>query len=110
MTMPSCSSWRSCWASISCEIPGINRSKSENLDPNLMPAVRLDRALLPAMIGQGRGVIVHITSIQGRLRRAADAGWSIEHSVSRKKLLGRRPFPKQETEHGGVRRHFPQVR
>ncbi len=37
------------------------------LDLNLMPAVRLDRALLPAMIGQGRGVIVHVTSIQGRL-------------------------------------------
>lgn len=31
---------------------------------NLMPAVRLDRALLPAMIAQGEGVIVHVTSIQ----------------------------------------------
>lgn len=31
---------------------------------NLMPAVRLDRALLPAMIAQGRGVIIHVTSIQ----------------------------------------------
>ena len=37
------------------------------LDQNLFPAVRLDRALLPAMIEQGSGVIVHITSIQGRL-------------------------------------------
>lgn len=34
------------------------------LDQNLMPAVRLDRALLPAMIAQGSGVIVHVTSIQ----------------------------------------------
>jgi NAD(P)-dependent dehydrogenase (short-subunit alcohol dehydrogenase family) len=34
------------------------------LEQNLMPAVRLDRALLPAMIAQGRGVIVHVTSIQ----------------------------------------------
>ncbi|MBS7699963.1 MULTISPECIES: SDR family oxidoreductase [unclassified Chelatococcus] len=34
---------------------------------NLMPAVRLDRALLPGMIAQGRGVIVHVTSIQSRL-------------------------------------------
>lgn len=31
---------------------------------NLMPAVRLDRALLPSMIGQGSGVVVHVTSIQ----------------------------------------------
>ena len=31
---------------------------------NLMPAVRLDRALLPSMIEQGSGVIIHVTSIQ----------------------------------------------
>ena len=31
---------------------------------NLFPAVRLDRALLPAMLDQGSGVIIHITSIQ----------------------------------------------
>lgn len=37
------------------------------LDLNLMAAVRLDRALLPGMIGQGAGVIVHVTSIQHRL-------------------------------------------
>lgn len=37
------------------------------LNLNLMPAVRLDRALLPAMIAQGSGVIVHVTSIQNRL-------------------------------------------
>ncbi|BBE71888.1 SDR family oxidoreductase [Oharaeibacter diazotrophicus] len=34
------------------------------IDLNLFPAVRLDRALLPGMIGQGRGVVVHVTSIQ----------------------------------------------
>ncbi len=34
---------------------------------NLFPAVRLDRALLPSMIEQGSGVIVHITSIQRQL-------------------------------------------
>lgn len=37
------------------------------LDLNLFPAVRLDRALLPGMLAQGAGVIVHVTSIQGRL-------------------------------------------
>jgi NAD(P)-dependent dehydrogenase (short-subunit alcohol dehydrogenase family) len=37
------------------------------LDQNLFAAVRLDRALLPAMIEQGSGVIIHVTSIQSRL-------------------------------------------
>ena len=37
------------------------------LDQNLFAAVRLDRALLPSMIAQGSGVIIHITSIQSRL-------------------------------------------
>lgn len=40
---------------------------SRELDLNLMPAVRLDRALLPSMIEQGSGVIVHVTSIQHEL-------------------------------------------
>jgi NAD(P)-dependent dehydrogenase (short-subunit alcohol dehydrogenase family) len=37
------------------------------LDLNLFPAVRLDRALLPTMLDQGSGVIIHITSIQRQL-------------------------------------------
>ncbi|MGS0894801.1 SDR family oxidoreductase [Burkholderia stagnalis] len=37
------------------------------LDRNLMPAVRLDRALLPLMLEQKSGVIVHVTSIQSKL-------------------------------------------
>src|SRR6266705_5049258 len=37
------------------------------LDQNLFSAVRLDRALLPAMLEQGAGVIIHITSIQRQL-------------------------------------------
>src|SRR5438034_700054 len=37
------------------------------LDLNLFPAVRLDRALLPSMLDQSDGVIVHVTSIQDRL-------------------------------------------
>jgi len=34
------------------------------LNQNLMPAVRMDRALLPAMLARGSGVIVHVSSIQ----------------------------------------------
>jgi len=37
------------------------------LDQNLFAAVRLDRALLPGMIDQKSGVIIHITSIQDQL-------------------------------------------
>ena len=34
---------------------------------NLLPAVRLDRALLPDMLQRKEGVIIHVTSIQSRL-------------------------------------------
>lgn len=37
------------------------------LDHNLMPAVRLDRALVPGMVSRGHGVVVHVTSIQHQL-------------------------------------------
>lgn len=37
------------------------------LQSNLLAAVRLDRALLPAMLDQGAGVIIHISSIQRSL-------------------------------------------
>jgi NAD(P)-dependent dehydrogenase (short-subunit alcohol dehydrogenase family) len=36
-------------------------------DTNLFAAVRLDRALLPSMLKQGSGVIIHISSIQRSL-------------------------------------------
>lgn len=39
----------------------------KELDLNLLPAVRLDRALVPGMIEQGSGVIIHVTSIQRQL-------------------------------------------
>ena len=37
------------------------------INQNLMAAVRLDRALLPSMIEQGSGVVIHVTSIQHEL-------------------------------------------
>src|SRR5687767_2551431 len=40
---------------------------ARELDLNLMPAVRLDRELVPAMVAQGRGAVIHVTSIQRAL-------------------------------------------
>lgn len=37
------------------------------LSTNLLSAVRLDRALVPKMVEQGSGVVIHVTSIQNRL-------------------------------------------
>lgn len=42
-------------------------SWARELNLNLLGAVRLDRALAPAMIAAGSGVIVHIGSIQSRM-------------------------------------------
>lgn len=40
---------------------------ARELDLNLMPAVRIDRELVPAMVAQGSGVVIHVTSIQRQL-------------------------------------------
>jgi len=37
------------------------------INENLLPAVRLDRGLLPSMIERGSGVIIHVSSIQRTL-------------------------------------------
>jgi NAD(P)-dependent dehydrogenase (short-subunit alcohol dehydrogenase family) len=39
----------------------------KELDLNLMPAVRIDRGLLPRMLARGSGVIIHVSSIQRSL-------------------------------------------
>ncbi|MBX9964940.1 MAG: SDR family oxidoreductase [Burkholderiales bacterium] len=39
----------------------------KEIDLNLLPAVRLDRAFIPGMLKQRSGVIIHISSIQRRL-------------------------------------------
>jgi NAD(P)-dependent dehydrogenase (short-subunit alcohol dehydrogenase family) len=44
-----------------------DREWQRALDLNLLPAVRLDRALLPLMLDQGAGVIIHVISIQSVL-------------------------------------------
>jgi len=44
----------------------------KELELNLFPAVRLDRELVPGMIAQGQGVVIHVTSIQ-RLLPLPDA-------------------------------------
>jgi NAD(P)-dependent dehydrogenase (short-subunit alcohol dehydrogenase family) len=40
---------------------------AQEIDLNLMPAVRLDRALVPAMVARGSGVVIHVSSIQRSL-------------------------------------------
>ncbi|WP_322515145.1 SDR family oxidoreductase [Rhodopseudomonas palustris] len=40
---------------------------ADEINANLLAAVRLDRALVPAMVAQGSGVVVHVSSIQHRL-------------------------------------------
>jgi NAD(P)-dependent dehydrogenase (short-subunit alcohol dehydrogenase family) len=44
-----------------------DRHWDDELQLNLLAAVRLDRALLPAMIDAGRGAVVHVSSIQRRM-------------------------------------------
>lgn len=41
-----------------------NADWRSELDLNLMPAVRLDRELVPEMVSRGSGVVIHVTSIQ----------------------------------------------
>jgi NAD(P)-dependent dehydrogenase (short-subunit alcohol dehydrogenase family) len=40
---------------------------TDELNLNLLGAVRIDRGLLPSMIAGGRGAVVHVTSIQRRM-------------------------------------------
>lgn len=44
-----------------------DRDWQRELDLNLMPAIRLDRELVPEMVLRGSGVVIHVTSIQRAL-------------------------------------------
>lgn len=46
-----------------------------DLNSNLLSAVRLDRALLPSMVEQGSGVVVHVTSGEARLPQSASLAY-----------------------------------
>jgi NAD(P)-dependent dehydrogenase (short-subunit alcohol dehydrogenase family) len=48
-------------------LPVTDEHWQREFDLNLFAAVRLDRALLPSMLAQGSGVIVHITSLVSRI-------------------------------------------
>jgi NAD(P)-dependent dehydrogenase (short-subunit alcohol dehydrogenase family) len=39
----------------------------DELNLNLMPAVRIDRKLVPEMVARGSGVVIHVTSIQHQM-------------------------------------------
>jgi NAD(P)-dependent dehydrogenase (short-subunit alcohol dehydrogenase family) len=39
----------------------------ETLNMNLIESVRLDRSILPMMVEQGKGVIIHVSSTQRKL-------------------------------------------
>jgi len=69
------------------------------LDLNLMAAVRLDRGLLPAMLKQRSGVVIHVTSIQrmlplyeATLGYAAAKAALATYSKGLAKEVGRRAF------------------
>lgn len=47
-----------------------------DLNINLLSVVRLDRALLPAMIERGSGVVVHVTSGEARLPQPASLAYA----------------------------------
>ena len=72
----------------------------EELNQNLMSAVRLDRALLPSMLAQASGVIVHITSIQ-RVLPLPDS--TIAYAAAKAALSTYSKALSKEVAHKGVR-------
>jgi NAD(P)-dependent dehydrogenase (short-subunit alcohol dehydrogenase family) len=76
----------------------------KEIDHNLMPAVRLDRALLPSMIAQGAGVIIHVTSIQHELPlpESTTAYAAAKAAVGRHRVLETPSFPVKARQCGSI--------
>lgn len=70
------------------------------LDQNLMSAVRLDRELLPSMLTQGSGVIIHVTSIQ-RQMPLVDA--TMAYAAAKAALANYSKGLSKEVSHRGIR-------
>jgi NAD(P)-dependent dehydrogenase (short-subunit alcohol dehydrogenase family) len=47
-----------------------------DLNINLLSAVRLDRQLVPGMVERGRGVVVHVSSIAGRIPQPGQVAYA----------------------------------
>ncbi|MFR9729931.1 oxidoreductase [Saccharopolyspora sp. MS10] len=63
----------------SAPTPTLSRSDASwtaDLEMNLLSAVRLDRALVPGMVEQGSGVVVHVSSIASQLPQRSDASYA----------------------------------
>ncbi|MBO3273433.1 SDR family oxidoreductase [Hymenobacter defluvii] len=73
---------------------------AQELNVNLLPAVRLDRGLLPGMLGQGAGVIVHVGSI---LRKMPLFAASLAYSAAKAALVTYSKGLAQEVSPKGVR-------
>ena len=74
------------------------------LDLNLMPAVRLDRALVPEMEARGSGIVIHVTSIQRELPlpEATTAYAAAKAALSTySKSLSKQVSPSWSTRQGG---------
>lgn len=72
----------------------------DDLNLNLLAAVRLDRGLLPAMFKQGWGVILHVTSIQ-RMKPLYDA--TLAYAAAKVALTNYSKALSNETAPRGVR-------
>lgn len=63
----------------SAPAPTLSRTDASwlaDLEMNLFSAVRLDRALVPGMVEQGSGVVVHVSSIAGQLPQRSEASYA----------------------------------
>ncbi|MEU0476808.1 SDR family oxidoreductase [Streptomyces olivaceus] len=63
----------------SAPAPTLSRADASwmaDLEMNLLSAVRLDRALVPGMVEQGSGVVVHVSSIASQLPQRSETSYA----------------------------------